>query len=292
MDEADRFDRYLDDLSKGLGHADRHAGLRGYCTGLILPLSRKSVEPWPRGSIDARQRPSSGAAPFFGQGERFHEEMLRRVCQWVIPKMDFAGGGWIIDDTGFPKKGRQSSALPASNAACWASKTTARWPSAPRQGRCAPGGALCDQDADGAAQLRASLAQGPPDHCVLARCGLRVDNAFRQARSDLGLLYAVGVTSAVVVWPPGVKPLLPKLYSGMGRPPVMPRRTPALQADGDAVRQQYVTTNKNDAADPEAICEAVGRPDMRFVSIKNVEQRAVLSLHRVRQGFVKARDQT
>jgi transposase len=51
----------------------------------------------------------------------------------------------------------------------------------------------------------------------------------------------------------------------------------------------YVKTNKNDAADAEAICEAVGRPNMRFVPIKNLEQQAVLALHRVRQGFVKAR---
>ena len=51
----------------------------------------------------------------------------------------------------------------------------------------------------------------------------------------------------------------------------------------------YVKTNKNDAADAEAICEAVGRPNMRFVPIKNVEQQAVLSVHRVRQSFVKAR---
>jgi len=51
----------------------------------------------------------------------------------------------------------------------------------------------------------------------------------------------------------------------------------------------YVKTNKNDAADAEAICEAVARPNMRFVPIKNIEQQSVLSLHRVRQGFVKAR---
>ena len=51
----------------------------------------------------------------------------------------------------------------------------------------------------------------------------------------------------------------------------------------------YVKTNKNDAADAEAICEAVTRPNMRFVPIKTDEQQAVLSLHRVRQGFVKAR---
>jgi len=51
----------------------------------------------------------------------------------------------------------------------------------------------------------------------------------------------------------------------------------------------YVKTNKNDAADAEAICEAVSRPNMRFVPIKNGEQQAVLALHRARQGFVKAR---
>lgn len=51
----------------------------------------------------------------------------------------------------------------------------------------------------------------------------------------------------------------------------------------------YVKTNKNDAADAEAICEAVSRPNMRFVPIKNSEQQALLALHRARQGFVKAR---
>ncbi len=51
----------------------------------------------------------------------------------------------------------------------------------------------------------------------------------------------------------------------------------------------YVKTNKNDMADAEAICEAVARPSMRFVVQKTVEQQAILSVHRARQGFVKAR---
>jgi len=51
----------------------------------------------------------------------------------------------------------------------------------------------------------------------------------------------------------------------------------------------YVKTNKHDMADAEAICEAVSRPNMRFVSIKHIEQQAILSVHRARQGFVKAR---
>jgi transposase len=51
----------------------------------------------------------------------------------------------------------------------------------------------------------------------------------------------------------------------------------------------YVKANKTDAADAEAICEAVTRPTMRFVPIKNAEQQAILSLHRARQGFVRSR---
>ena len=51
----------------------------------------------------------------------------------------------------------------------------------------------------------------------------------------------------------------------------------------------YVKTNKNDARDAEAICEAVTRPSMRFVPSKTAEQQAILALHRARQGFVNAR---
>ena len=70
----------------------------------------------------------------------------------------------------------------------------------------------------------------------------------------------------------------------------------ALERFGHRVRlmspqfvKPYVKTNKNDVADAEAICEAVGRPNMRFVPIKSIEQQAILSVHRVRQSFVKAR---
>jgi transposase len=69
-----------------------------------------------------------------------------------------------------------------------------------------------------------------------------------------------------------------------------------LQGFGHTVRlmapqfvKPYVKTNKNDVADAEAICEAVGRPNMRFVPLKTTEQQGVLAVHRARQGFVKAR---
>jgi transposase len=68
-----------------------------------------------------------------------------------------------------------------------------------------------------------------------------------------------------------------------------------LTAHGHEVRliapqfvKPYVKANKTDAADAEAICEAVTRPNMRFVPVKSIEQQSVLSIHRARAGFVKA----
>ncbi len=69
-----------------------------------------------------------------------------------------------------------------------------------------------------------------------------------------------------------------------------------LQGMGHTVRliapqyvKPYVKSQKNDAADAEAICEAVARPNMRFVAVKHVDQQSVLALHVARCGFVKAR---
>lgn len=259
MNAADRFDHYLDHLSKGLGHTDRHAGLRGYCTGLMLPLSRKSVEP-----MAARVDPMHASARhqalhhFVAKAEWSDTEMLRRVAQWVVPKMDFSQGGWwIIDDTGFPKKGKHSVgvsrqycgmlgkqdncqvavsiSLASSQASLpvawqlylpedWACDTERRAKTGvPQEVRFATKPQIALQ------QLSALLAAGAPSYCVLADAGYGVDNTFRQALSDMGLRYTVGITSAIVVWPPGVQPLPPKPYSGTGRPPVVPMRTATLQ---------------------------------------------------------------
>ena len=54
----------------------------------------------------------------------------------------------------------------------------------------------------------------------------------------------------------------------------------------------YRRSGKNDSNDAEAICEAVQRPSMRFVPVKSAEQQAVLTLHRVRLGFVEERTAT
>ncbi|MCP4284620.1 MAG: IS110 family transposase [Gammaproteobacteria bacterium] len=69
-----------------------------------------------------------------------------------------------------------------------------------------------------------------------------------------------------------------------------------LQAFGHEVRlippqyvKPFVKTNKNDAVDAEAICEALMRPTMRFAPVKSAEQQAVLTLHRARELLVRQR---
>ncbi len=172
--------------------------------------------------------------------------------------MDFSGGGWwIIDDTGLPKKGRHSVGVARQycgmlgkqdncqvavsvSLACnrgslpvaWQLYLPEEWAIDPE--RRAKAGVpeavrFATKGQIALAQLRQLLAEGAPRHCVLADAGYGVDHAFRQTLTAMGLLYAVGVTSAVVVWPPGVKPLAPAPYSGRGRPPVVPVRTDALQ---------------------------------------------------------------
>ena len=184
--------------------------------------------------------------------------MLRRVSQCVVPQMDFSRGGWgIIDDTGFPKKGKHSVGVARQycgmlgkqdncqvavsvSLACdqgsvpvaWQLYLPEDWAADPKR-RVQAGVPeelrFATKTQIALAQLRTLLADGAPHHCVLADAGYGVDTAFRQTLSDMGLAYAVGVTSAVVVWPPGIEPLPPKPYSGTGRPPVMPRRTARLQ---------------------------------------------------------------
>jgi SRSO17 transposase len=245
----------MDHLAAGLGHADRHAGLKGYCTGLMLPLSRKSVEP-----MAARVDPLHASARhqslhhFVAKAEWSDEEMLRRVSQWVVPKMDLSGAAfWIIDDTGFPKKGKHSVgvtrqycgmlgkqdncqvavsiSLASAQASVpvayrlylpkeWAQDTERRQKvGIPTEVKFATKTEIALR------QLEILLAEGAPKYCVLADAGYGVDQAFRQRLTDLGLPYVVGITSSVVVWPSGIEPLPPKRYSGRGRPAVVPRRT-------------------------------------------------------------------
>lgn len=110
MDWETSFESYLEHLCEALGHNDRGSGLRGYCQGLMLPIRRKSVEP-----LAAHLEPEHVSARhqslhhFVAKSEWSDTALLEQVRRWVLPHMDPTGGlYWIIDDTGFPKKGKHS----------------------------------------------------------------------------------------------------------------------------------------------------------------------------------------
>src|ERR1700710_3118498 len=106
-----RFAGYVEGLSSVLGHADRIGPLRDYCTGLILPGERKSVE-----AMAAKTAPARTAAQhqsllhFVGVATWSDEKVLAKVREMVLPAMERQGPieAWIIDDTGFPKNGNHS----------------------------------------------------------------------------------------------------------------------------------------------------------------------------------------
>ena len=250
MDDLQEFDRYMAHLSEGLGHADRHAGLRGYCTGLMSPVARKSVEPMAAQVDPLRTRSRHQSLHHFVADANWSdEEMLLRVCQWVVPRMDFSDGGWwIIDDTGFPKQGRHSVGVARQycgmlgkqdncqvavsvSLACEAASVPVAWQLylprewADDEARRNKAGVpkqieFATKPTIALRQIEHLLAQGAPRHCVLADAGYGVDTAFRERLSELGLPYVVGIPGSVTVWPPGQEPLPVPAYSGRGRVPV------------------------------------------------------------------------
>jgi SRSO17 transposase len=106
-----RFAAYVEGLASVVGHADRIGPLRDYCTGLMLPGERKSVEP-----MAARTAPARTSAQhqsllhFVGVAPWSDEKVLAKVREMVLPALARQGAiaAWIIDDTAFPKRGKHS----------------------------------------------------------------------------------------------------------------------------------------------------------------------------------------
>lgn len=250
---SNRFEKYLEYLAEGLGHADRHVGLRDYCKGLMLPLERKSVEPL-AASMDPKHVSAKHQSlhHFVAKATWSDEVLLSRVREWLMPKLGVSAGGyWIIDDTGFPKKGTHSVgvarqycgvlgkqdncqvAVSVSLASAQASVPVSMQLYLPKDWcedavRREKAGVpetieFATKPQIAVQHLKRLLAEGLPRYCVLADAGYGVDTAFRHALDALKMPYMVGITSAVSVWPPGVTPLPPKPYRGRGRPPVQPR---------------------------------------------------------------------
>jgi SRSO17 transposase len=106
-----RFRAYAEKLSTALGHADRVEPFQAYCTGLLLPVERKSVEPMAAqlapGHVSAKHQ---SLHHFVAKASWRDDAVMRAVRDYVLPEMQSQGPilAWIVDDTGFPKKGKHS----------------------------------------------------------------------------------------------------------------------------------------------------------------------------------------
>jgi len=120
----------MDGLAKAAGHADREAPLKGYCAGLLLPGERKSVEPMAARVAPGNVRRTHQSLHHFVADAPWNDEaMLETVRGWVLPRMKEKGpvAAWVVDDTGFVKKGQHPVGVGGSTADKWASRKTAKW---------------------------------------------------------------------------------------------------------------------------------------------------------------------
>lgn len=254
-DVEERFSSYVEGLISVIGHADRARPLRDYCTGLLLPCERKSVEP-----LAAATAPQRTAAQhqsllhFVGESGWSDEAVLAKVREMVLPVIERQGPieAWIIDDTGFPKKGTHSVgvarqycgqlgkqdncqvAVSLSLANAHGSLPVAyrlylpeAWATdgARRKKVGVPEPIAFQTKVEIALdQVRAAAAAGLPRGVVLMDPGYGNHSHLRRELTTLELPYVAGILSNTTVWAPGTGPLPAKPWSGRGRPPKRLRR--------------------------------------------------------------------
>src|SRR3954469_5738370 len=246
---------YLDAIAGVLGHARRAASARAYCTGLLLPGERKSIEP-----MAARLEPAHVQAkhqslhPVVAQAEWDDAAVLAAVRAQVLAAIERHGPVryWIVDDTGFPKQGTHSVgvarqycgqlgkqdncqvAVSLSVANDHASLPIAYrlflpevWADDPaRRAKVGVPETIRFETKTTTAlgQLRQALAAGVPVGIVLGDAAYGDETDFRVGVTDLGLRYVLGVRPGTSVWAPGTGPLPPAPWSGRGRRPTRLRR--------------------------------------------------------------------
>ena len=250
-----RFAAYIEGLAQAAEHADRAVPLKNYCTGLLLPGERKSVEP-----MAARLAPNNVARMHqslhhvVADAPWSDEAMLRQIRGAVLPAMQKHGPVvcWIVDDTGFPKKGSHSVGVARQycgqvgkqdNCRVAVSLSVATWgsslPIAYRlylpevwvsdKKRRKAGGIPEDvgfqtKPQIALDQIRDAVQQEVTPGVVVADAGYGVDGQFRSGVTKLGLEYVLGVQCSVTVWEPGKGPLPPAPRKKIGRPPRLLRR--------------------------------------------------------------------
>lgn len=249
------FRDYLGSMATAVSHADRSGPLGEYLTGLLMPIERKSVEPMaamlaPHQASTTHQRMHH----FVSKSSWSDDELLRAVRRWALPQITAHEKlkVWIIDDTGFPKKGRHSVGVSRQycgqlgkqdNCQVAVSLSVAGehvslpvgyrlyLPQEWAQERARRIEAAIPQEIEFQTKpeialglLGAACAEEIPRGVVLADAGYGNETAFRQKLREMRLTYAVGIQKAVTVWAPGSGPQLPPAYRGKGRPATRLRR--------------------------------------------------------------------
>ncbi len=232
-----RFVAYVEALGSVIGHADRTGPLRDYCTGLILPGERKSVEPMAARTAPARvSAQHQSLLHFVGAGPWSDEKVLAKVSELVLPAIEKHGPieAWIIDDTGLPKQGRHSVgvqpqycgqlgkeancqvAVSLSIANPFASLPVAYRLYLPKdwaedRARREKAGVPVDIRFKSKPQIALELIQrayeaGLPRGVLLMDLDYGRDSRLRTGITALGLAYVAAIQPKVLVWPPGAGP--------------------------------------------------------------------------------------
>jgi SRSO17 transposase len=256
-----RFERYCDTIVNTLMHADREQPARWYIKGLMLPGQRKSVEP-----MAARVQPQNVRSAhqsmhhLVADAPWSDEALLSAVATQVLPKLVRPDGPvhWIVDDTGFPKKGRHSVGVVRQYCGQTGKQDNCRvavslsiatpegslpvgfrlylpeeWTDNPA--RCHKAGVPEEigfetKPALALRQIEAALAAGYPRGVVLADAAYGNETRWREALAGYGLTYAVGVRETTTVWWGEHQPLTPRQQrSSAGRPPRRLRRDASHQ---------------------------------------------------------------
>jgi SRSO17 transposase len=244
-----RFASYVDALGSVIGHADRTGPLRDYCTGLILPGERKSVEPMAARTAPARvSAQHQSLLHFVSSGGWSDEKVLAKISELVVPAITKHGPieVWIIDDTGLPKKGRHSVgvkpqycgqlgkeancqvAVSLSIANHFASLPVGYRLYLPKEwaeDRARRDRAGVPEDIRFKTKQQIALeliqrahASGLPLGVLLMDLDYGRDSRLRAGVSALGLSYVAGIQPNVLMWPPGTGPKRPdKALNNTGR---------------------------------------------------------------------------
>jgi SRSO17 transposase len=255
-----RFAAYIEGLATAAGHQDRQGPLKNYCKGLLLPGERKSIEP-----MAARLDPENIQAMrqslhhLVAKAPWSDEVLLEQVRNYVLPTMQKQGPvvAWIVDDTGFPKKGKHSVGVARQycgqvgkqeNCRVAVSLSLATWSSslpiayrlylpkewaedAERREKTEVPKEVAFQTKPEIAldQIRAAVAADLDRGVVLADGAYGINTEFREGLTKLGLQYVVGVQSSMTVWEPGKQPLPAKSRGKMGRAPRLLQRSKGHQ---------------------------------------------------------------